>query len=49
MKYLCKTFEIGQPEWFTILTNWNICIFKSYSESLQRENNQLNFILMLGS
>ena len=26
MKYLCKTFERGMAEWFTILTNWNICI-----------------------
>ena len=27
MKYLFKTFERGKPEWFTILTNHNICIF----------------------
>ena len=25
--YLCKTFGRGKPEWFTIMINWNICIF----------------------
>ena len=29
MKYLCKkTFERDKPEWPTVLTNWNICIFQ---------------------
>ena len=27
MKYLCKAFEKGKPQWFTILNKWNICIF----------------------
>lgn len=28
MRYLCKTFAgRGKPEWFTILSDWNICIF----------------------
>ena len=27
MKYLCKTFEKRKRQWFTILNNWNICIF----------------------
>ena len=27
MKYLCKTFEKGKRQWFTILNNWSICIF----------------------
>ena len=45
MKYLRKTFERCKPGWFTILANWNICIFKIQSEALQREKNQLNCIL----
>ena len=28
MKHLFKTFERGNPEWFTTLANWNICIFR---------------------
>ena len=47
MKYLCKTFKRGKPGWFTILINWNICIFKIQSEALQREKNQLSCILRL--
>ena len=27
IEYLWNTFERGQPEWFTILTNWNTYIF----------------------
>ena len=28
MKYLCKTFKRGKAEWFAILKNWNICVFR---------------------
>ena len=45
--FLCKTFQRGKLEWFTTLTNWNIFFFKSYSEALQREKNQINCTLRL--
>ena len=47
MKYLRKTFERCKPGWFTILANWNICIFEIQCEALQREKNQLNSILLI--
>ena len=37
MKYVCKTFERGKPEWFNILTNWNICIFLRVTPRQYRE------------
>ena len=34
----CNAFGRGKTECLSILTNWNIRIFKSYSEELQIEN-----------
>ena len=46
MKYLCKTFERGKPEWFTILTNWNICILLELLRCIA-DRKELNCILSL--
>ena len=47
MKYVWKTFERGKTEWFTLLTNSNICIFESYALALKEEKSQLNCMLRL--